>query len=173
MKAYVDQVYDNYKAQPLNVDTQAQWGRVKGQTDTSGASIKFDNETFTKPSTADIFSCCTGPFGDNLTPEKLAIIPRLSAGFNRGTLINSNITPDPNGPSTYYKTPICNHYSRIVHEQCLDGRGYAFPYDDVCQDGGPDQCGAVYNGNPKVLTIAVGGNTAYVSEDAYGRPTYD
>lgn len=171
MENYVDQVYDNYTTQALNCDTQAQWGRVKGIV--TNSVLKFENETFSKPGTEDIFSCCTGPFGNDLTPEKLAIIPRLSAAFNRGTLLNSNVTPDPFGPTTYYKNSICNHYSRIVHEQCLDGRGYAFPYDDVCQDGGPDQCGAVYDAKPKKLSIAVGGNSAYVSEDAYGRPIYN
>lgn len=169
---YVDQVYEHYKSQPLYVDTQAGWQRVRG-TVGSESVIKFDGDTFPKPSTQDIFSCCTGPFGDNLTARKLAIIPRLSAAFNRGTLLTSNVTPDPNGPGTFYKSAICNHYSRIVHEQCLDGRGYAFPYDDVCQDGGPDQCGAVYDGKPKLLTLAVGGNTAYVSEGAFGAPTYN
>ncbi|KAE9989783.1 hypothetical protein EG327_002250 [Venturia inaequalis] len=169
---YVNQVYDHYKAQPLNVDTQARWQRVEG-TASDTALMTFGDDTFAKPSTQDIFSCCTGPFGDNLTARKLAIIPRLSAAYNRGTLLTCNVTPDPQGPATFYKSAICNHYSRIVHEQCLDGRGYAFPYDDVCADGGPDQCGAVYDGKPKLLTIAVGGNAAYVSEGAFGAPTYN
>jgi hypothetical protein len=171
MDNYVNQVYDNYAYQPLNVDTQAQWGRVQGKT--SNNILNIDGQSFTKPSTSDIFSCSTGPFGTDLTSEKLAIIPRLSAAFNRGTLLSSNVTPDPAGPTTFYKTPLCNQYARIVHEQCLDGRGYAFPYDDVCADGGPDQCGAVYDGNPKVLTISVGGNNAYVSTNAYGAPMYN
>jgi hypothetical protein len=69
---------------------------------------------------------------------------------------------------SFYQNPITNHYSRIVHEQHLDGRGYAFPYDDVVASGGSDQSGSVYDGQPQSLTIAIGGNGAYVSLDAPG-----
>jgi hypothetical protein len=33
-----------------------------------------------------------------------------------------------------------------------------------------DQCGAVYDSNPKLLTISVGGNNAYVTPGAPGAP---
>ena len=38
-----------------------------------------------------------------------------------------------------------------------DGRGYAFPYDDVVPDGGQDVAGTIFDGSPKLFTIAVGG----------------
>ena len=34
---------------------------------------------------------------------------------------------------------------------------YAFPFDDVTPTGAPDQSGAVQDGAPGVLTVAVGG----------------
>jgi hypothetical protein len=39
-----------------------------------------------------------------------------------------------------------------------DGRGYAFPYDDVVPDGGNDVAGTIFAGSPTLFTIAVGGN---------------
>jgi len=152
---YVDQVYAQYAAQQLLVDTQAQWGLVKGITINNVLTI--DGQQFSKPSNADIFSCSTGPFA-NGSPEQLCITPRLSAAFNRGTLLSSPITPDPQGPNSFYQNAVCNHYARIVHEQCLDGRGYAFPYDDVPPSDGTDQSGYVSDGAPSNLTLTIGGS---------------
>lgn len=46
-----------------------------------------------------------------------------------------------------------------THEVNLDGRGYAFPYDDVVPSGdaGPDQAGTVFDANPELLTVTIGG----------------
>jgi hypothetical protein len=44
-----------------------------------------------------------------------------------------------------------------VHENNIDGKGYAFAYDDVQPDGGDDQSGKVNDGAPKIFTITVGG----------------
>jgi Beta-1,3-glucanase len=51
---------------------------------------------------------------------------------------------------------VTNHYARIVHATSLDGRGYAFPYDDVAPTGGADQSGAVSSGSPAQLAITLG-----------------
>ena len=148
--AYVNAVYAKHTGgapdKEITCDTQAQWGIVKGSVkndilefDTSSGKVKFG-----KPHTADILSCCTGPFSDG-SPAQLCVTPRLSAAFNRATLpVNegghpsqTSVIPEPKGPASYYQYGHCNHYARIVHEQLLDGRGYAFPYDDVAQNGGP------------------------------------
>ena len=55
------------------------------------------------------------------------------------------------------------HYARILHSTNLDGKGYAFPYDDVTPDGGVPQEGAVVSGSPTLMSLAVGGNSAYAS----------
>ena len=44
-----------------------------------------------------------------------------------------------------------------MHENNIDGKGYAFAYDDVQPDGGEDQSGKVNAGDPKAFTIIVGG----------------
>ena len=73
----------------------------------------------------------------------------------------------PSQPHTFYRCQggrPTNHYSRIVHECNLDGKGYAFAYDDVQPDGGADQSGKVNAGDPRVFVVAVGGGGAYVGD---------
>ena len=128
----------------MTCDTQAQWGVVKGTVKSNQLCFDNDKVKFGKPHTADILSCCTGPFSDG-SPQQLCITPRLSAALNRATLpiakdghpSQTSVIPEPKAPASYYQYGHCNHYARIVHEQLLDGRGYAFPYDDVAQNGGP------------------------------------
>jgi Beta-1,3-glucanase len=104
-----------------------------------------------------IFSCDSGPFSPaGMSAEMLAIVPRLAAAFNRSTLLIDADQPDGENPTGYYADPVTNHYARIVHATSLDGRGYAFPYDDVAPTGGADQSGAVSSGSPAQLAITLG-----------------
>jgi hypothetical protein len=155
---YVDQVWSKYASTPLTVDTQASWGSVTGTV--SGGDLTFSGVSgFAQPSAADIFSCSTGPFADT-SGERGPLVARISAAFNRSTLLIDTDQPDGENPANYYQNSVTNHYARIVHAANLDGRGYAFPYDDVTPNGGTDQSGFVADPNPTLLTIAVGGGTA-------------
>lgn len=155
---YVDQVWSQYSNQSLTIDTQASWGTVTGQV--SGGLLTFPGVgSFAQPSAADIFSCNSGPFA-NASGEMGTLIARISAAFNRSTLLIDSSQPDGENPANYYQNSITNHYSRIAHAASLDGRGYGFPYDDVAPNGGADQSGAVSDGSPTLLTVAVGGGTA-------------
>jgi hypothetical protein len=152
---YVNLAWDKYRNTPLSIDTQASFGVVQGTV--SGDLLTFGGlGSFTKPSTRDIFSCSTGPFVTN-SPSMSALTPRLCAAFNRSTLLSSS--REPANSADFYKYNITNHYSRIVHATNVDGRGYAFPYDDVAPSGGPDQSGSVFDPNPSLLTIVVGGDS--------------
>ena len=160
---YVNAVWSRYTNAPLTIDTQAQWGTVIGQV--SNGLLTFPEiGTFSQPSAADIFSCSTGPFA--AAPTNTAamgdITARLAAAFNRSTLLLDNVQPDDEVVSSYYSTSPTNHYARIVHAANLDGRGYAFPYDDVGPSGGADQSGSISDGSPSLLTVAVGGSGASV-----------
>jgi len=156
--AYVDAVYTKYSSTPLSIDTQASFGVVQGTV--SDSTLTFPSVgSFTKPSTADIFSNSSGPFTTS-TPGMAGLTPRLAAAFNRTTLLIDSTQPSTDVSSFYANNPT-NHYSRIVHATNLDNRGYAFPYDDVQATGGADQSGAVSDGNPQLLTFAVGGIGAY------------
>lgn len=57
--------------------------------------------------------------------------------------------------SSYYTVNPTNHYSRLVHSFEVDGRGYAFPYDDVNPDG-ENASGELSSGSPDTLTVFVG-----------------
>ncbi|KAG9249291.1 hypothetical protein BJ878DRAFT_1507 [Calycina marina] len=148
---YVDQVWEYFSANPLVVDTHAQWGKVTGQV--TDGNLVFPQGTFSKPNTQDIFSCSTGPFADN-SGAMGPLTARISAGFNRSMMLQGGVHPDTEKVVDYYKSPITNHYARLVHLANIDGRGYAFPYDDVPGDG-LDQSGFV-NGNPKEFVVSIG-----------------
>lgn len=156
---YVDQVYRKFQTQSISINTQAAAGIVHSTI--SGGQLNFNGSEFSRPSTHDIFSCNTGPFVTGPNPQTNAIIPRLAAAYNRSTLLTTNEFPAPQ--DLYYQNPVTNHYSRIVHQANLDGKGYAFPYDDVQPSGGADQSGEVHAGDPTLFTVAVGGNNAYVA----------
>jgi hypothetical protein len=91
-----------------------------------------------------------------MSTEMLAILPRLAAAFNRSTLLTDSDQPDGENPADYYTNAITDHYARIVHATTIDGRGYAFPYDDVAPGGGADQSGAVSDPVPALLTVTLG-----------------
>ncbi|WPG97386.1 glycoside hydrolase family 64 protein [Acrodontium crateriforme] len=160
-KPYVDKVWDQFSQSNLTVITQAAAGNVSCSVQSNGTmTCAGDNRCYEKPTANDIFGCNSGPFaiqtGDNDVHK--AVVPRLCAAFNRGTLLLSGGEVQPSlNSKLYYTEKINNWYSSIVHKHELDGRGYAFPYDDVVPDGGTDQAGTVMNPDPKILTITIGG----------------
>jgi hypothetical protein len=167
-QTYVDRVWNKYKTADLIVNTQAQLGILRGRVDHNDVLI-IGGQGFTKPTARDIFSCSTGTFAENGSQERAAIIPRLAAAFNRSTLLLEvdNIIPDT--PPPFYHDSPTNHYSRIVHEANLDRRGYAFPYDDVAASVQANVAGTVSDGDPRLLTLAVGGAGAWVQAVAAPR----
>ncbi|KAI1331211.1 glucanase B [Xylariaceae sp. FL0255] len=163
-ESYVNSAWAKYASTALEVDTQAQWGTVSGTTTANANTLSFGtNLTFAKPATADVFSCSTGPFANYpaaTSDEMGAIGARLAAALNRSTLLTDPDQPDgETNPASFYQTSPTNHYARICHSVNIDGRGYAFPYDDVApsSETAPDQAGTVSDGSPQLLTVTVGG----------------
>jgi hypothetical protein len=154
---YIQQVWSRFCNEDIIINTQAAAGDVRGRVKNDQLNLGAAG-SFSPPSAADIFSCSTGPFATGANPARNAVIPRLAAAFNRSTLL-LNADQFPNGchAGDYYKDRVTNHYSRIVHSVQKDGRGYAFPYDDVVPDGGHDVAGTLFDGSPKLFTVAVGG----------------
>lgn len=155
---YVEEVWNRFSRQDIIINTQAAPGNLRGRV-TNGMLAFPEAGSFSKPTARDIFSCSTGPFATGPNAARNTVIPRLAAAFNRSTLLDP---PDqfPNGDRAqlYYRYPITNYYSKIVHSVQKDGRGYAFPYDDVVPDGGHDVAGTMFSGDPKLWTVTVGGN---------------
>ncbi|KAJ2974896.1 hypothetical protein NQ176_g5814 [Zarea fungicola] len=133
---YVNAVWAKYANEDLTVNTQFSWGDVKGR----------------------LFSCNSGPFahGAGATDESLNIGARLAAALNRSTLLINSNQPEGENVATYYENDVTNHFARICHETSVEGRGYAFPYDDVGSSHGVDQSGFLNDPQPKTLTIGVG-----------------
>lgn len=165
---YVNAVWSQYTGNALQVDTQASFGTVSGTV--SNGQLTFAGVgSYTQPSSADIFSCSSGPFSPTGNTEKDAITARLAASCNRSTLLLNVVHPDGESISNYYKYAITNHYSRICHSTNLDGRGYGFPYDDVSpSSSSSDQSGSISDPNPQLLTVAVGGANAFASKKREG-----
>ena len=154
---HIDEVWHHYSTRKMRVNTQASPGILSGQVNKAGELVIGD-EAFTKPTTADVLGCNSGPFTTGPSPTRNAIIPRLAAAFVRSSLLDS--ADQPSHPSTFYARDPTNHYARLVHVHNLDGKGYAFAYDDVQLDGGEDQSGKVNAGDPEVFTVTVGGKSA-------------
>ncbi|SPQ21434.1 cb155a8f-14e1-480f-8b67-8437d815b828 [Thermothielavioides terrestris] len=152
----------------LRINTQSAHGTLKGTVPAASPNqLVIGGEAFARPTTADILGCNSGPFatggGGGASAVRNAIIPRLAAAFQRGCVAAADVSEHPSHPETFYRAGgPANHYARIVHECNLDGKGYAFAYDDVQPDGGEDQSGKVNAGDPRVLVVAVGGGGAPV-----------
>lgn len=112
---YTNETSEKYTSDVLTIDTQSDAGKVdctwKASTNSSNnAAMELhcdgDSRPFPTPAAEDIFGCNTGPFaiqeGDSDVHK--AIVPRLCAAYNRGTLtINGgNVQPGVH-PDEYYQ----------------------------------------------------------------------
>ncbi|CAH0046741.1 unnamed protein product [Clonostachys solani] len=158
---YINQVWSKYSNENLVIDTQSGFGnlncRVSGNQMTCNGG---DNRAYPKPTAIDIWGCNSGPFGrqagDN--EQHIRVIPRLCSAFVRSTLLLAGGNVQPSLPqSTYYTVNPSNHYGRLVHKYEIDGKGYAFPYDDVNPNGSENAEGSVSHGSPNLLTVYIGG----------------
>jgi hypothetical protein len=43
----------------------------------------------------------------------------------------TNPSQPDSDPSGFYQDAVTNQYARLVHEQMVDGKAYAFAFDDV------------------------------------------
>lgn len=158
---YVNKVWQRYAREPLVINTQAAPGMVKCSVKQGLLTCDGDSTTYAKPSSADIFGCNTGPFAIKGSPTNLGVVPRLCAAFNRATLLLPKGTVQPRVPAArYYASSPRNWYSFFVHQLELDGRGYAFAYDDVTPDDSVDESGLLADADPESLQITVGGTSA-------------
>ncbi|KAI7440146.1 glycoside hydrolase family 64 protein, partial [Hortaea werneckii] len=163
--SYVDSVWERYTSEPLTILTQSSAGPVNCTVDpsTNLLSCEGDNRAYAQPTAADIFGCNSGPFAIEASDNAvhLAVVPRLCAAFNRGTLLLDDGNVTPTFPMNVYYTNDGpkNWYSAFVHRYEADGKGYAFAYDDVVPDGGADSAGLTASPDPEVLTIVVGGSS--------------
>lgn len=157
---YVDRVWERYTMTTLTINTQNDNGNVACRVVGDEMQCDGDSRGYAKPSASDIFGCNSGPFGilesDNAVHR--AVVPRLCAAFNRGTLMLEGGDVQPAlPPSSYYTSRPHNLYSAVLHEVELEGRGYAFSYDDVAPTAQEGVAGTVAAADPQLLTVFIGG----------------
>lgn len=160
--SYVNDVWSHYSTTPLTIDTQVSAGKVNCTTSGDYMSCVGDNRAYAKPTAADIFGCNSGPFGIISSDNDIhrAVVPRLCAAFHRSTLLISGGNVQPMSDVSGYYTAsgrAANWYSKFVHDYEMDGKGYAFAYDDVTPTGGVDAAGLLSVAQPQTLQITVGG----------------
>ncbi|WP_394814452.1 glycoside hydrolase family 64 protein [Streptomyces chisholmiae] len=135
MADYIDRVWEHYRSntltvvpiahEPDNVYRGTVEGDVMNFTDASGAVVT----SFQKPDTDSVFGCHKHLDAPN-DQVRGPLSRTLCAGFNRTTLLTNSQQPDPDN-SQFYQDAVTNHYARAIHEQMVDGKAYAFAFDDV------------------------------------------
>ncbi|KIW35983.1 uncharacterized protein PV06_11703 [Exophiala oligosperma] len=162
---YIEEVWTRYTSESLTIYPNSQdLGDIScGVQDDLliCTDAKGTVEDFGKPSAKDVFGCNSGPFTitENSSDLSRAVVPRLCAGINRSTLLLDDSSFQPSGipPRLYYTGNVTNWYSKLVHQLEIDGKGYAFPYDDVSSvDGDSSQSGLLTVPEPWVLSLFVG-----------------
>ncbi|MEV4636886.1 beta-1,3-glucanase family protein [Actinoplanes sp. NPDC049548] len=154
LASYIDEAWATYATTDLVVKPFAEQpdkifkGRTAGDvmtfTDTTGAQVA----TFTKPTTANVWGC-DGNLG---APNDLVVGPiarSLCAALQRGTLGDQPVEPSTD-PSTFYTNDPTNEYAKVIHEQMVDGKAYAFAFDDVA-----NQESLVHDGNPTSIGVTL------------------
>ncbi|WP_242624696.1 glycoside hydrolase family 64 protein [Krasilnikovia cinnamomea] len=146
---YVNRVWARYRGQTLTVAPFAQspeieyYGRVTGDVMTFTNAAGQVVTTFGRPDSDSILGC----YKQLDAPNDLVRGPisrTLCAGYNRGTLLSSADQPYTEAGG-FYADAVTNEYARLVHAQMVDGRAYAFAFDDVgaheslVHDGAPAQ----------------------------------
>lgn len=163
--AYVDQVWDRYKKEPLTIDTQINTtnvGALINCTVSQNNVLTCPNDPshqYAKPNVRDIMGCNSGPFvvvdpNDDIHKR---VVARLCAAFGRSTLLldGGNVQPSMAvNNDTYYQADPTNHYARIVHEHLQGNQGYAFSYDDV-NPMGENAAGVLRASSPTLFEIFI------------------
>ncbi|WDZ82606.1 beta-1,3-glucanase family protein [Micromonospora cathayae] len=140
-------------------------GTVMTFTDTAGRQVA----SFNRPSSADVWGCDGALHAPN--DQVVGPIARtLCAALHRSTLGTLDVQPS-GGPADFYRGDITNHYSRIVHQNMVDGKAYGFAFDDVLA-----QESLVHHGDPRgagiVLTpFGAGGPVPSPTPTATASPT--
>ncbi|HEV8570918.1 MAG TPA: beta-1,3-glucanase family protein [Actinoplanes sp.] len=151
---YITSAWNAYTGKTLTVvpfgdrpDTKF-FGRTSGNvmnfTDGTGKTVA----SFTKPSTANVWGC-DGALGAPNDQVVGPIARTLCAALQRGTM--GTLDTQPGGRAgDFYRNNLPNQYARIIHENMLDGRAYAFAFDDV-----QNQESLVHDGDPRSAGITL------------------
>ncbi|WP_033343277.1 beta-1,3-glucanase family protein [Catenuloplanes japonicus] len=152
LDGYITSAWNAYTSKTLTVTPFLDQPNVKYFGRTSGNVMTFTNTSgaavasFNKPSSSSVWGCDK----DLFAPNDLVVGPiarTLCAALNRGTLGTIDTQPSTN-PAQFYQNSAPNHYARIIHQNMVDGKAYAFAFDDV---GNFESL--VHDGDPRSASI--------------------
>ncbi len=154
LDSYITSAWNAYASKTLTVvpftdqPNQKFLGRTTGNvmnfTDNSGKTVA----SFTKPSTANVWGC-DGALG---APNDLIVGPiarTLCAAMTRTTLGRLDTQPSGTAADFYQGNP-ANLYAKVIHDNMVDGKAYAFAFDDV-----QNQESLVHSGDPRTAGITM------------------
>ncbi|MDJ0718119.1 MAG: beta-1,3-glucanase family protein, partial [Prochloraceae cyanobacterium] len=140
---YIVQAWQQYQSQSLTLQPLPYNGATYISTGSVDANNVFNfvttpgntKHTIGKPTSTDVFGCAGvfNPTGSGL--ERIIdgdIKNQVSSALNRTILLNSDSSTWCDA-SKYYLNSITNYYAKILHELSINGKSYAFPYDDKCE----------------------------------------
>ena len=151
---YITRSWDTYRTKTLTVLPFTDQPNTRFLGRTQGNAMVFTNAagqtvaTFQKPSTANVFGCD----GALQAPNDNVVGPiarTLCAALNRSTLAEISTQPSTDA-SKFYQTTPTNQYAKYIHANMVDGRAYAFAFDDV---GAFESL--VHDGSPKAASISL------------------
>lgn len=154
MDDYVNQVWTKYATSTLTVAPFADRPGVKYSGKVSGDSMNFTDgsgkvvTSFKKPDADSVFNCHKQLDAPN-DQVRGPISRTLCAGYNRASLLDGSAGADTSSRDSYQDAG-GNQYARKIHEQMVDGRAYAFAFDDV-----GNQESLVYDDNPQKAYITL------------------
>ncbi|MEV4510620.1 beta-1,3-glucanase family protein [Dactylosporangium sp. NPDC049525] len=153
LDSYINSAWGAYASKTLTVVPFGDQPNTRYFGRTSGTVMNFTNSagqqvaSFQRPTSADVWGCA----GRLAAPNDLVVGPisrTLCAALNRGTLGTIDTQPSTNA-ADFYKNNPTNQYAKIIHANMVDGKAYAFPFDDVgafeslVHDGDPRAAGIV------------------------------
>ncbi|GAA0521571.1 hypothetical protein Ade02nite_64180 [Paractinoplanes deccanensis] len=162
LDSYIASAWNAYTTKTLTVVPFADQPNTRYFGRTSGNTMVFTNSagaqvaSFNRPSSASVWGCD----GDLPAPNDQVVGPisrTLCAALNRGTLGTIDTQPSTNAADFYRNNPT-NVYAKVIHANMVDGKAYAFAFDDVgafeslVHDGDPRSAGLI-------LTPFSGGGT--------------
>ncbi|GAB1693352.1 beta-1,3-glucanase family protein [Krasilnikovia sp. M28-CT-15] len=150
----IDKAWDAYASRTLTVAPFSDRPDTKFSGRTSGDVLNFTDGTgkvvasFPKPSTANVWGC-DGALGAPNDQVVGPIARTLCAALTRGTLGTLDNQPS-GGAKDFYRGEDPNTYAKVIHQNMIDGKAYAFAFDDV-----QNQESLVHDGDPRTATITM------------------
>ncbi|KHD75983.1 glucan endo-1,3-beta-D-glucosidase [Actinoplanes utahensis] len=154
LDSYIASAWNAYTTRNLTVVPFGDRPHVKYVGRTSGTVMNFTDAggrtvaSFTRPSTANVWGCD----GALAAPNDQVVGPiarTLCAALWRTTL--GRIDTQPGGTAAdFYTGGPANPYAKAIHATMVDGKAYAFAFDDV-----QNQESLVHDGDPRAAGITL------------------